>query len=403
MLWIEYNGSQIGREVVKEVLVRTAKLIGVVPVAAKDWNDQIGLMAVETTRGDTEEFFTELEPLNQDDINTDPQSSKATGEQHQSQKFVKDVLIESSFETGSPGNGLDFQTGESTKPEDVPEFGSFSDDPEFMVKLRFASPHTEQPVTITFQPTITTYIVSPQKIKNQVSLNFLVIEASTAKPKVDVKGKGKAYEQDPLVSDHAHYVTDQTAITFRLEGGKLRDVESTPMKNDFTGSSENGLPPRGLVFFRPHEITGEGRQVDIWPKFEGSPEASKCWKYKVLASGNHSLQCSNNSPPVHNATFHYNNSADTARLPQALEIQVTTEFRLARTMPVTLSEMLRSGFLRPCIRHIRVQLNATFKRTETDMTFDYPLANKCGGGIELDINFDGAIGGGIPRTSFVSR
>jgi hypothetical protein len=256
-----------------------------------------------------------------------------------------------------------------------------------------------------FQPSIT-HAVEASNLVNQISLDPLFIQTTrTARktPKIDAKGKGKTPEH-PLSSTHPHYVTDQTTLTFGLEGGshpiKLRDTESTPMKNDFNSTTEQGLPPRGSVSFRPLGTTGYDRQVDLWPNFEGSREASKCWKYKVLQDGKYVLQCSRQSPPVHNATFLYNHSQNPDHLPHELYTQVTTEFRLARTKLFTLSEMLRSGFLRPGTRHIRVDLKASFKRTESDMTLEYPSVHKIGAGIEVEINFDEAVGGGIPRTSF---
>jgi hypothetical protein len=364
MLWIEYNSSEVTKEAVQEVTAEIAKLVGVVPVAAKDWNDKIGLLVVEAC---AEEYPSEFESLNYDEV------------------------------------------GESSRDPDG-NLGT-AEDWQFTAHLKIASQQleVEQSVKILFQPSIT-HATSDRKLVNQISLDPLLIQTTrtTRKtPKIDVKGKGKAPEYS-LSSNHPHYVTDQTTITFGVVGGshpvKLRDIESTPIKNDFNSTMEQGLPPRGPVLFRPCDgTTGYSQRVDIWPNFEGSQEASKCWKYKVLQDGKYDLQCSRRSPPVHNATFLYNHSQNPDDLPHELYTQVTTEFRLTRTKFITLSEMLRSGSLLPGTRHIRVDLKTGFKRTESDMTLEYPSEHKVGAGIEVKIDFERAVGIGIPRTSFIQR
>lgn len=72
---------------------------------------------------------------------------------------------------------------------------------------------------------------------------------------------------------------------------------------------------------------------------------------------------------------------------------------MAKPRFVSLSETLQTGTLYPNIKHISVDLKVGFKRTMLDSTFNFPAEDKVGGRIVVDMNFERAIGCGIPRTS----
>ena len=226
------------------------------------------------------------------------------------------------------------------------------------------------------------------------------MEASVPAERRDPTSKGKP--RYSASKRHPRFITDQTAISVGVDSGEsIRIRNPTPLESEFHVDSVDRFSPtsRGQVKYI-QQGTGVTASLDVWPKFEGSVAGSKSWRYKMLRGERHNtLECSSRSHPLHSATILYDNSKDLECLPQEFYTHVSTQFRLVKPKFVPLSETLLTKTLYPSIRHISVDLKATFKRTMLNSTFDFPAQNKAGGRIVVDLNFERTIGRGIPLTS----
>jgi len=346
MLWIEYNGSGVPKDVAQKAVADIAILVAGLPVAAVDWRHKgFGVIAA------VEDYDScSLQSLH---VNSQELAPKSTNTDEANLSIL--------------------QTAEGRTSDQTDNTPS-----EFIAYLKLETPQIKQSLKIAFETTVTHS--SGRELETEITLNPVTIEA------FPVQAPGQpARNQSPSTSaKHSRFTTDQVTISVGLDGGNNKLREFSPREHHFRVNASNGLP------------MDPPQYIDLCPRYEGSSEGSQSWKYKVKRGHLHKrLECSKDSPPCHSATFSYvDNNA-----PCELYMGVRSDFKLAKPRSLTLTDMIQSGSLQPNLRHISLELKAVMVNCGIGKTFEYPNQCKSGGRIDVEMKFERAIGNGVPQTN----
>ena len=269
----------------------------------------------------------------------------------------------------------------------------------------------QQVLEVAFEPVISAQIANKPRIENTICMESVNVTATRMSNDKSATSQTNA-EQDGLPP---YFVTDTTTITVGVSGGSYFGPRKySPKQSDFLErqifsqrsqgevSLEISTVPKGSVkYIKGGGTSSEMKPISIGllPRDFGSGRAGcKRWQYKVLESYKTNMECSRDCPPIHQASFMYD-CTPAVNFPDYLHAQVKTEFKLAKRTRFTVPE-LRRTFLRSCIRHISVRLEARIKRGEGEDYFQLPAPNKKGAILEVTVEFDDVeIGRGIPRTA----
>jgi hypothetical protein len=356
MLWIEYNSSEITKEVVDHVVTEISKLTSSVPVAAVDWKpDGFGIIASDSH---CDSWSSHSEP-----VGAPSQSDSRPSQPRENKVYTK-------------------QNGKSDESREE-GFENLSGS-EFSACLKVKSQQFVQSLEIAFKPT---HRVSDHR-ESCISLDPVIVEASALNKIQDPSKRGARRPVPP--QSQRRFITDQIAISVGAEGGdNIRIRNATPRKSEFhLNSPKPGDPVK--VNYIPHK-TGQSAALDFMPRFEDSVPGRSCWRYKVLQGEKHStFECSSESPPLHSAAVLYDRDC----LPQHIFTQVSTDFRLSKPTCASLSETLQT----PNIRHISVDMKMRIKSTMLDSKIESPKTAGERIVVRVDVDFEKTVGCGIPGT-----